>query len=240
MSYYTFSEIFICEFCVTWSSVFSLYVACLFRTDINALTKSKNPRLFISIFSNCLLIWYIFTVCCRVHFFVVCFRISFFLNELISNYWLVSNTFSEIFIRVFCITCSCVFSLFVACLIKSGIATLLLLIFSNSLLNLYSFLASVLDDFWLLFLWFLQSLDYFHSTKKLTVGWFFSITYPIGKFKENVWFVHLFELIGTLHIKVYKVYISRLNMLDVLNLPGSDDFALFAIFNGSTYSIGNR
>ena len=118
---------------------------------------------------------YIFIVCSRVHLFVVYFRLSFSLKELISIYWFVSDTFSEIFIRDFCITCFYVFSLFVACLFRTDINALIkcenptffLLVFSNSLLNLYIFLASVLDDFWLLFLWFLQSLDYFHSSKKI-------------------------------------------------------------------------
>ena len=170
-----FSEIFICEFCVTWSYVFSLFVACLFRTDINVIIKSENSLFFISIFSNCLLILYIFIVCCRVHLLFVCFRLSFFLKEVISNYLYVSYTFSEIFIREFCIACSYVFSLFVACLFRTGInaliksenSTLFLSIFSNSLLSLYILLASVLDKFWLLFLWFLQSLDYFHSSEKI-------------------------------------------------------------------------
>ena len=50
----------------------------------------------------------------------------------------------------------------------------------------------MLNSFWSVWLnlndYPFQSLDDFHSSEKLIVSYFFSITHPFDEFKENFWF----------------------------------------------------
>ena len=70
------------------------------------------------------------------------------------------------------------------------------------------------------------------NQKNLIIGYFFSITYPFDKTKENILFFYLFGQIWSMCNCTYHESITPV----VLKSPGSADFALVAILIVSGYS----
>ena len=76
----------------------------------------------------------------------------------------------------------------------------------------------MLTSFWSVWLnlndYPLQSLDDFHSSEKLILSYFFSITHPFDEFKENFWFF-LFRQNGLCSI-VTVWWLKKVDMLTSL------------------------